>query len=189
MRHFSQREVKGTTFLFEITSRPPAFQHNLLRMVHAPNCLSLFSPEGNFNLQSTSNTWSEFRSIRVSVGELKSTLRTSVVLLKGNCTGQISNIARKTSFKATAIEERDGTQPWIQQGLLEIDRQPTGWGRRGKITERNLVSYQGWGNEELDWISRVKNSGRRILAKTGLRRPRTEPRTGKSWKEGSKETA
>lgn len=47
----------------------------------------------------------------MSVGELKSTLRTSVVLLKGNCTGQISNIARKTSFKATAIEERDGTQP------------------------------------------------------------------------------
>ena len=28
-----------------------------------------------------------------------------------------------------------------------------------------------------------------ILAKTGLRRPRTEPRTGKNWKEGSKETA
>ena len=157
-------------------------------MLHTPNCLCLFSPEGNFNLQSTSNTWSEFRSIRVSVGELKSTLRSSLVLLKGNCTGQISNIAGKTPFNTTAIQ-KDGTRPWVQQGLMKIDRQSTWWGRRRKITESNLVSYQGWGNEELDWISRVKNYCRRILAKTGLRRPRTEPRTGKNWKEGSKETA
>ena len=60
----------------------------------------------------------------MSVGELKSTLRSSLVLLKGNCTGQISNISEKTSFKTTAIEE-DGTQPRIQQGLLKIDRQST----------------------------------------------------------------
>ena len=48
--------------------------------------------------------------------------------------------------------------------------------------ERDLIGYQRWGNEELDWISRVGG-----LSLNWSSRPRTEPRTGPGRKKSSEE--